>query len=199
MGFNSGFKGLILNPLKTSSTNSQPNCLLIAHPNLNPWLNKSEITPSTTWTLCHHHHHVHEGLGVFPVPWSSKWNRSLHLFLGRSMFLRPFDLYCNACFGILFVSILCTCCSQFSRYRKTHKSWEKPTATTTAALSANPTPTSTKAKAAWPLVNAAETAADGRRCRRKVQRLKTGTIQLREHTPTEKHAGLEASRWQPHH
>ena len=29
--------------------------------------------------------------------------------------------------------------------------------------------------------------------------LKTGPIQLREHTPTEKHAGLEASRWQPHH
>ena len=32
----------------------------------------------------------------------------------------------------------------------------------------------------------------------KVQRLKTGPIQLREHTPTEKHAGLEASSWQPH-
>jgi len=30
----------------------------------------------------------------------------------------------------------------------------------------------------------------------KVQRLKSGPIQLREHTPTEKHAGLEASRWQ---
>jgi len=29
--------------------------------------------------------------------------------------------------------------------------------------------------------------------------LKTGPIQLREHTPTEKHTGLEASRWQPHH
>jgi hypothetical protein len=34
----------------------------------------------------YHHHHVHEWLGVFPVPWSSKWNWSLHLFLGRSMF-----------------------------------------------------------------------------------------------------------------
>jgi len=45
----------------------------------------------------HHHHHVHEGLAVFPVPWSSKWNWSLHLFLGRSMFLRPFGLCCNAC------------------------------------------------------------------------------------------------------
>jgi len=41
----------------------------------------------------HHHHHVHEGLGVFPVPWSSKWNWSLHLFLGRPMFLRPYGLY----------------------------------------------------------------------------------------------------------
>jgi len=27
----------------------------------------------------------------------------------------------------------------------------------------------------------------------------TGSIQLREHTPTEKQAGLEASRWQSHH
>jgi hypothetical protein len=64
----------------------------------------------------HHHHHVHEGLGVFPVPRSSKWNWSLDLFLGRPMFLRPFGLYCNACFGILCVSILCTCCSHFSWY-----------------------------------------------------------------------------------
>ena len=64
----------------------------------------------------HHHHHVHEGLGVFPVPWSSRWSWSLHLFLGRPMFLRPFGLYCNACFGILFVSILSTCCSHFSWY-----------------------------------------------------------------------------------
>ena len=37
------------------------------------------------------------------------------------------------------------------------------------------------------------------RVQAKVQRLKTGPIQLREHTPTEKHAGLEASKWQPHH
>jgi len=29
------------------------------------------------------------------------------------MFLRPFGLYHNACFDILFVSILCTCCSHF--------------------------------------------------------------------------------------
>lgn len=40
-----------------------------------------------------HHHRVHEGLGMFPVPWSSKWSWSLHLFLGSPMFLRLFDLY----------------------------------------------------------------------------------------------------------
>ena len=43
-----------------------------------------------------HHHHVPEGLGMFPVPWSSRWSWSLHLFLGRPMFLRPFkNMYLN--------------------------------------------------------------------------------------------------------
>jgi hypothetical protein len=51
-----------------------------------------------------HHQHVHERLGVFPVPWSSKYSWSLHLFFGLPMSLRPFGLYCSACFGILFVS-----------------------------------------------------------------------------------------------
>jgi hypothetical protein len=32
------------------------------------------------------------------------------------MSLLPFGLYCSACFGSLFVSILCTCCSHFSWY-----------------------------------------------------------------------------------
>ena len=32
------------------------------------------------------------------------------------MFLRPFGLYFSACFGSLFVSILCTCCSHFFWY-----------------------------------------------------------------------------------
>ena len=32
------------------------------------------------------------------------------------MFLRPFGLYRNACFGILFLSNLCTCCSHFFWY-----------------------------------------------------------------------------------
>ena len=63
-----------------------------------------------------HHHHVPERLGMFPVPWSSRWSWSLHLFLGHFMFLRPFGLYCSACFGSLFVSILCTCCSHFYWY-----------------------------------------------------------------------------------
>ena len=47
---------------------------------------------------------------------SSKWNWFLHLFLGLPMSLRPFGLYCGTCLGILFVSILCMCCSHFSRY-----------------------------------------------------------------------------------
>ena len=57
----------------------------------------------------HLHHRVHEVLGMFSVPWSSRWSWSLHLFLGRPIFLRPFGLYCSASFGILLVSILCTC------------------------------------------------------------------------------------------
>ena len=64
----------------------------------------------------HHHHRVHERLALFPVPWSSKCSWSLHLFLGHPMFLHPFGLYCSDCLGILFVSILCTCCSHFLSY-----------------------------------------------------------------------------------
>ena len=70
------------------------------------------------------------------------------------MFLRPFGLY--GCWYVKSVNS------------------EKTKRTTTAALSANPTPTSTKAKAAWPLGNAAETAADGRGCRRMSSALKLG-------------------------
>jgi hypothetical protein len=62
------------------------------------------------------YHHVHEGLGVLPVPWSKRWSWSLHLFLGHPMFLCPFGLYCSTCFGIQFVSILCACCSHFYWY-----------------------------------------------------------------------------------
>ena len=71
--------------------------------------------------LCqyHHHHHQHrvrEGLGMLSCSLILKISWSLHLFLGRPTFLRPFGLYCSACFGSLFVSILCTCCSHFSWY-----------------------------------------------------------------------------------
>ena len=52
----------------------------------------------------------------FPVPWSTRRSWTFPLCYDRPLFLRPFDLYCNACFGILFVSILCTCCSQFFWY-----------------------------------------------------------------------------------
>jgi len=45
-----------------------------------------------------------------------KMHWSLHLFLGRPIFLRPFGLYCSACFGSLFVSIHCTCCRHFFWY-----------------------------------------------------------------------------------
>ena len=39
------------------------------------------------------------------------------LFLPRSSYVpSSFGLYCSACFGILFVSILCSCCSHFSWY-----------------------------------------------------------------------------------
>ena len=62
----------------------------------------------------HHHHNVPEGLGVFLVLWSSRWSWSLHLFLGRPMFLRAVGLYCNACFGSLFVSMFCTFVATFS-------------------------------------------------------------------------------------
>jgi len=48
----------------------------------------SALSKQQTYSsLHHHHHHIPEGLGVFPVPWSSRWSWSLHLFLGRFMFL----------------------------------------------------------------------------------------------------------------
>ena len=71
-----------------------------------------------------HHHHVPEGLGVFPVHWSSRWSWSLHHFLGRPMFVRPFGLYCGACFGSLSLSILCTCCLFYCPLPKKFKAAE---------------------------------------------------------------------------
>ena len=123
MGFNSGFKGL-------SSQNRTVFTVVFWLLNTLYCLDWEGACP--LWAISmtflfkkdnrivrhhhHNHHHVHEWLGVFPVPGSSKCNWSLHLFLGRPMFLSPFGLYCNACFRILFVSILCTCCSHFSWY-----------------------------------------------------------------------------------
>jgi len=52
-----------------------------------------------------HHRHVPEGLGVFPVPWISRWSWSFHLFFGRPMFLRLFGLYCSVCFGIMIIQL----------------------------------------------------------------------------------------------
>jgi len=59
---------------------------------------------------------VNAPLGVFLVRWSSRWSWSVHLFLGRPMFLRPLGSYCSTWFGSLFVSILCTCCGHFFWY-----------------------------------------------------------------------------------
>ena len=51
-----------------------------------------------TFIKAHYHHQQHhndvpEGLGVFPVPRSSRCSWSLHFFLGRPMFLRPFCVH----------------------------------------------------------------------------------------------------------
>jgi len=64
----------------------------------------------------HHHHHVPEGLGLIPVPCILKM-KLVPLSLPQSSYVSSsFGLYCSACFGILFVSILCMCCSHFSWY-----------------------------------------------------------------------------------
>jgi len=75
---------------------------------------RREIIQKKTYNIQNTAKVWNQGLGVFPVPWTSRWSWSLHLFLGRPVFLHPFGLYCNTCFGILFVPILCTCCSHFS-------------------------------------------------------------------------------------
>jgi len=64
----------------------------------------------------HHHHHVQEGLDLMPVPCILKI-KLVPPSLPRSSYVySSFGLYCSACLGILFVSILCTCCSHFSWY-----------------------------------------------------------------------------------
>ena len=66
--------------------------------------------------IIHHHHHVREGLGLIPVPCILKM-KLVPPSLPRSSYVSlSFGLYCSACLGILFVSILCMCCSHFSWY-----------------------------------------------------------------------------------
>ena len=87
-------------------------CLLLMCPVFSVWAKFDKIycNNDAKWFLTellkgvyHHRHHVHEGLGVFPVPWSSKWNCSLHLFLGRPMFLPPFFVYIVALVLVLYL------------------------------------------------------------------------------------------------
>jgi hypothetical protein len=65
-------------------------------------------------TDIHHHHHIQEGLGLIPVPCTLKMKLVPPSPSRSSYVFRPFGLYCSACLGILFVSILCMCCSHFS-------------------------------------------------------------------------------------
>ena len=73
-------------------------------------------------TLHHHyyHYHYHYNRELWTVR-RSAWSltlkvKSFHLFLGRPMFLFPFILYFSACFDILSVAILSTCCSHSRWY-----------------------------------------------------------------------------------
>ena len=64
----------------------------------------------------HHHHHVPEGLGMLSCSLILKM-KLVPPSLPRSSYVSScFGWYCSACFGSLFVSILCTCCSHFSWY-----------------------------------------------------------------------------------
>ena len=63
-----------------------------------------------------HHHHVQEGLGLIPVPCILKMKLVPPPLRRSSYVSSSFGLYCSACLGILFVSILCMCCSHFSWY-----------------------------------------------------------------------------------
>ena len=70
--------------------------------------------PSNTYY--HHHHHVQEELGLIPVPCILKMKLVPPSLPQSSYVSSSFGLYCSACLGILFVSILCMCCSHFSWY-----------------------------------------------------------------------------------
>jgi len=64
----------------------------------------------------HHHHHVQEGLGLIPVPFILKMKLVPPSLPPSSYVSSSFGFNCSACLGILFVSILCMCCSHFSWY-----------------------------------------------------------------------------------
>ena len=61
-----------------------------------------------------HHHHVPEGLGMLSCSLILKMKLVPPSLPMSSYVSSSFRLYCSACFGSLFVSILCTCCSHFS-------------------------------------------------------------------------------------
>ena len=63
---------------------------------------KTHISSSSSAAAAQHHY-VPEGLGVFPVPWSSRWSWSLQLFLGRPIFL---SLLVST---VLLVLVACLC------------------------------------------------------------------------------------------
>ena len=50
-----------------------------------------------------HHHRVPEGLGIFHVPYSSRFSWSLHLFLGHPTFL------CPLVYIVVLVLVVCLC------------------------------------------------------------------------------------------
>jgi len=74
----------------------------------------------------HHHHHVPEGLGVFPVPWSSKWSWSLHLFFRRPVFLRPLVYIVMLVLAVYFCPSSVRVVATFSKHeyvRQSHSSF----------------------------------------------------------------------------
>jgi len=57
-----------------------------------------------------------EWLGLMPSPQSSRYIWSFRLFLGCPVFLLPLVWYCRSCYGILYLSVPCKCCSRFRWY-----------------------------------------------------------------------------------
>jgi len=66
--------------------------------------------------LIHHHHHVQEGLGLIPVPCILKIKLVPPSLPQSSYVSSSFWFILQCLLSILFVSILCVCCSHFSWY-----------------------------------------------------------------------------------